>query len=101
MHLQCTHTPLSLIVDAPVNKNYVLDAKIVKELKHSFFKNAESPEEVLKELYDKQEFDCLYHVCDSCQINTKIQKIKNHTKHQVNFFLQKSLTSLKAWKNYE
>jgi len=99
MHLHCTHTPLSLIVDAPLNKNYVLDAKIVKELKHNFFKNAETPEEVLQELYEKQEFECLYHVCDSCQINTKIQKIKNHTKHQVIFcfnnkiisFLQKSL----------
>jgi len=82
MHLSCARTPLSLIVDAPVNKNYVFDAKTVKDLKHRFFQNNTAPEELLKDIYENNDYEGLYHVCDGCLISMKIQKIKNHTKHQ-------------------
>jgi len=72
-----------LMIDAPLNKNYVFDAKTVKDLKQKFFKNTIAPEELLKELYENNDYEGLYHVCDTCLINLKIQKIKNHTKHQV------------------
>ena len=84
--MTCTHTPLSLMIDAPLNKNYVFDAKTVKDLKQKFFKNTIAPEELLKELYENNDYEGLYHVCDTCLINLKIQKIKNHTKHQVIVF---------------
>jgi len=88
MHLHCIDTPLSLIIDNPLNKNYVFDPKTVKELKHSFFKQPLEPEEMIKELYLKYEFDTLFHICNTCEVKLGVQKIKNHTKHQVNIIFR-------------
>jgi len=87
MHLHCIDTPLSLIIDIPLNKNYVFDPKIVKELKHNIIKSPGEPEDMVKELYSKHQFESLFHICNTCEIKLGIQKIKNHTKHQVNFFI--------------
>ncbi len=85
MHLRCIDTPLNLIVDEPINKFYVFSSKTVNQIRNTLLQLSKDPEIAMEELYINHPFENLYHVCNSCQIHLGIQKIKNHTKHQVLF----------------
>jgi len=85
MHWGCSDVPLSLIVDNPLNRNFIFEPEIVKELKHNLLKHSMEPEDLIKQLYDKHAFDYLFHICDQCVKGFGIQKIKNNVKQQVIF----------------
>lgn len=86
MHWGCSDVPLSLIVDSPLNKNFIFEPDIVKELKRDLLKHYMEPEDLIKQLYDRHAFDYLFHICNSCIKNFGVQKIKNNVKQQVNGF---------------
>ena len=83
MHLSCTDIPLSLIVDNPLNKNFMFESQNIKELKRSLLKQSKNADDIVKELLEKQKVDALYHICHTCLSQSEIQKIKMCTKKQV------------------
>lgn len=83
LHLGCTNLPLSLIVDSPINKNFIFEPQIVKEIKKYLHKHPADIDELIKSVYEKHAFDYLFYICDECIKTFGFSKIKNNSKQQV------------------
>jgi hypothetical protein len=83
IHLACTDVPLGLIVDSPLNKNFIFEPQIVKELKANLLKHQTTQEELVKMLYEKHAYDYLFYICNGCVKSFGFAKIKNNCKQEV------------------
>jgi len=83
MHLKCTNTPLSLVIDNPLNKNFLFQAQTIKELKKALVQQVKDPEDLVKELLEKHKVGTLFHICTPCLHQAGIQKIKMCLKKSV------------------
>lgn len=84
LHLGCTKLPLSLIVDSPINKNFIFEPQIVKDIKKYLHKHPADIDDLIKHVYDKHAFDYLFYICDACIKTFGFAKIKNNSKQEVN-----------------
>ncbi len=85
MHLKCANTPLSLVIDNPLNKNFLFQAQTIKELKKALVQQVKDPEDLVKELLQKHKVGTLFHICTPCLHQAGIQKIKMCLKKSVIF----------------
>ncbi len=91
MHPKCANVSLSLMIDNPLNKYFVLDHKTVIDLKREFLIKGENSDEIVRNKLNQLKIKTLYHICSPCLKQSRIQKIKTWTKIKVLFHLVRTL----------